>query len=143
MTKINASLTEWYLSPDARGFEQMSDVVVKNLIGGKKAKTPCIDAKDAVDSRPNFIRIRTFWQTSFQASWGTVYCLASDKLRAFPLDSFKAWANALKTNRGRGVPNGLSKSVGPESTCHTGHAIPHALLFLGASTQENCAKTSG
>ena len=76
MRKINASLTEWYLSPDARGFEQMSDVVVKNLIGGKKAKTPCIDAKDAVDSRPavGLYPYKDLLADLLPSFWGTVYC---------------------------------------------------------------------
>ena len=39
------------LDPDARGLEQMSDVVVKNLIGGNK--DACIDAK-AMQSRMLF-----------------------------------------------------------------------------------------
>ena len=53
MRKINTSLTAWHLTPDARGLEQMSDVVVKNLIGGKDAKDACIDAK-AMQSRMLF-----------------------------------------------------------------------------------------
>ena len=42
---INQRLAAWFLTPDSDGFEQMTDVVKKNLIGGEKSPDPCLDAK--------------------------------------------------------------------------------------------------
>ena len=50
--KINSMLNAWYLTPEARGFEPMTDVVKRTLIGS--GAPPCIDAK-AMHSRMLFL----------------------------------------------------------------------------------------